>query len=557
MRIGQDVRGAIRAFRSNPSVTTLVVLAFGLGIGITTAVFSIFNGVVLAPLPYPDPQELVMVYDTQPACSTCPASFPKYHDWKTRNRVFAAIGGSTSASFVLTGAGSPQQLTAASVTASLADVFRVPPAMGRWFTEQEDQAGGPKVTVLSHHLWTQAFGSNPGIIGQRVTLDGDAYEVVGVMPSTFNHRNADLFVPLQRKLDPATRGSHFLVTYARLKKGVTPEQAAVDMRALGRTLAVEFGHNHGIDVRSYYEVIVGNIRGPLHVLLGAVFLVLLIACANVANLLLASGLSRRRELAIRLTLGARQRDIARQLTIEALVLAAAGGAVGLLLAHWTVRIFLELADNALPRASAVELDGRVVAFAALLSLVVGLVCGLWPLLRLRARELTEAVRAADTRTASGGGRQFGNGLVVAEIALAFALLVGAGLLMKNLVLLLHRDAGIRTDHIIAFDLSPAGPRYQSPEQIRALYHELYARLSSAGGVQQAGFISHLPMYRFGWNGEFSIEGGNPWGPNDAPLVEYRWYYGNYLGTLGIPLLRGRLLDSRDGDGTQTVLINQA
>jgi predicted permease len=555
-RLGQDFRYAARAAVRQKFVSLMAIVAFALGIGITTAVFSIFNGVLLTPLPYPNPEQLVLVYDTQPACSTCPASFPKYNDWKERNHVFAAIGGSTNAGFVMTGRGQPQQVDGVATTASLGDVLGVAPMLGRWYTPQEDQPGGPKVVVLSYPFWMKGFSGNRGVIGQKVIFDGEPYEVIGVMPETFNHRSGEVFVPLQRKLDPATRGNHFLVTYARLKPGVTVQQAATDMRALGVELAKEFGHNHGIDVRSYYEAIVGRIRGSLQVLLGAVLMVLLIACANVANLLLASGFARRREIAIRLALGAGHADVARQLTCEALLLSFVGGAIGLLLAFWTVRVFLTLAVDSLPRATSIHIDGRVVAFTAGVSILVGIVCGLWPLIRLRLSTLTAAIREGDTRTASGG-TTFGNGIVVVETALAFALLVGAGLLAKNLVLLEHRDAGVNPDHVIAFDLNLSGPRYQDDAAVSQMLRTVYERLKPLGGVQYVGLISHLPMYRFGNNGEMTRAGGNPWGANSNPLVEYRYLTGDYLKALGIPLLRGRALDSRDGKDTLGVLINEA
>jgi putative ABC transport system permease protein len=555
-RVGQDIRYAARtAFRTR-SVAILAILAFALGIGVTTAVFSIFNSVLLAPLPFPDPPELVAVYGTQPACATCPASFPKYYDWKTRNQVFAAMGGSTQASFVMTGLGNAEQVNGLATTASLNDVFRVPPQLGRWYSDDEDKPGGPKVVVLADKFWQRRFSGDPSVVGRTLIFDGEPYDVIGVMPPTFTHRGGDFYVPLQRKLDPATRGSHFLATYARLKKGVPLERATAEMRALGEVLAKEYGYNHGIDVRSYREVVVGSIRGPLQVLMGAVLCVLLIACANVANLLLASGLSRRREIAVRLALGAGHKDVARQMTCESLLLSLAGGVLGLLLAVWIVRVFVVLAANNLPRAATIHIDARVLAFTAVISILVGLVCGLSPLLRLQLKTLTTALREGDTRTASGGAT-FGNGLVIAEIAVAFALLVGAGLMVKNLLLLERRDAGIRSDHVIAFDISPSGPRYKDGASVSALYRNLYERLVSVGGVQHVGMTSHLPMYRFGSNGEMTREGGNPWGANENPLVEYRYLYGDYLKALGIPLLRGRALDTRDGPNTNNVLINQA
>jgi putative ABC transport system permease protein len=457
----------------------------------------------------------------------------------------------------MTGQGSAEKLAGAAGTASLNDVFRAQPQVGRWFTEQEDQFGGPKLAVLGWKFWQRRFSGDPAIVGGKLILNGAAYDVVGVMPETFTLRNADVYVPLQRKYDPATRGSHFLTTYARLKEGVSLDRAIREMRALGDALAREYGYNHGIDVRSYKEAIVGAIRGPLQVLLGAVLFVLLIACANVANLLLAAGLARRREIAVRLAIGAGQADVARQLMAEATVLALTGGAVGLALATWIIRVFVVLAKTSLPRATTIHVDVRVIGFAAMTSFGVGIVCGLWPLVRLRLRTLTSALREGDSRTGSGGGATFGNGLVIGEIAVAFALLVGAGLMVKNLILLERRDAGITTDHVIAFDVPLSGERYKTDGATTIFYHELYERLSHVGGVQSVGLTAFLPMYRYGWNGEMTREGGNPWGPSENPLVEYRWFYGDYLKTLAIPVIAGRNLDHRDGPNTLTVLINKA
>ena len=553
----RDLRHALRSSLRSPLVSVLAIVAFALGIGVTTAVFSIFYGVLLKPLPYPDPEQLVAVYDTQPACVSCPASFPKYHDWKTRNQVFSAVGGTAQANFVLSGQGDPSLVIALRGTASLVDVFGVKPLIGRWFSDEEDQANGRKVAVLSYGYWMRMFNGDPGAVGKTLMFDRTPYEIIGVMPEHFLNRRTEVFVPMQRALDPATRNSHFMPVYARLKPGISLERAVSEMRTLGQGLAAEFGNNHGVDVRSYREVVVGSVRPQLRMLLGAVFAVLLIGCANVANLLLAAGLARRRELGIRLALGARTSDLARQLIAESTLLATVGGVLGVLLASWLLRTFVVLAGTQLPRAATISIDGRVLAFSAVVTVAVGLFCGLWPLMRLHTRTLASAVREGDTRTGSGADSQFGNGLVVAEIAIAFALLVGGSLMVKNLLLLQSRDAGIVTDRVVTFDLFPSGPRYASPEPVRAFYRDLQARLSQIGGVQHVGFISHLPMYRFGTNGEMQIEGKAPFGPNDAPLVEYRWYYGDYFKALGIPLLKGRWLDARDGDQTTTVLINQA
>ncbi len=557
-RILSDVRHSLRVFARNPGFAATVIVTLTLGIGVTTSVFSIFNGVLLRPLTYPHPEELVRVYDTQPACNTCPASFPKFHDWKSRSgELFSAIGGATQQSFTLTGDGDPVQVRASLTTATLPHVLQVQPQKGRWYTTEEDQPGGPKLAVVSYDFWTRQLASAPNVIGRKLLLNGEPYEVIGLMPATFSFGRADLYVPIQRKLDPSTRGNHFMPVYARLKKGVTLERATREMRAIGESLAKEFGHNHGVDVQSYMESIVGFVRKPLNFLLGAVFLLLLIACANVANLLLASGLARQRELAVRMALGASPRDLGRQLATEGVLLALAGGAFGVLLSQWIVSTFMALAANQLPRATAIETDLSVLLFTAVISLGVGLFCSLWPIVLLCRKDLARAVREGDARGGSQSGRKIGSGLVVAEMALAFALLASSGLLVKNLFLLTQRDAGFRTDRILTFSVSPTGVRYQADGASTVFYRELYSRLKQVNDVDSLGFTSHLPMLNFGWNGEFQIEGGVPWDARSAPLVEYRWFYGDYLKTIGVPLLKGRLLDEHDGAGTRTVLINKA
>ena len=269
-RWGSELKLALRSLRRLKTATAFAVVAYALGIGITTAVFSLFYGVLLKPLPYPKPDELVAVYDTQPACKTCPASWEKYIDWSTRNKVFSVLGGSMTSLVVVTGVGEPERVPAARATYTLASVFGVTPAVGRWFDESEDQAGGPKVVVLSDAYWHRRFDADRGVLGKTMTIDDEPYEVIGVMAPDFQHRRSDLFLPVQRAFNPANRGNHFLAVYARLKPGVTPLEAQREMVALGKTLAVEFGHNHGIDVQPYTQVVVGAVAQPLRVLMGAV-----------------------------------------------------------------------------------------------------------------------------------------------------------------------------------------------------------------------------------------------------------------------------------------------
>ena len=552
-RLLSDGRAAWRVVVRGRATSVFAFLAFALGTGVTTAVFTLFYGVLIKPLPYPNPDQLVVVYDTQPACSTCPASFEKYTEWKQRNQVFQAMGGSFNPLVVVTGQGEPERVLGVRATASLLDVFQVHTVAGRWFTEAEDQLNGPNVVVLSDGYWRRRFNADPNALGKKLTIDDVPYEVIGILPASFQHRRGELFMPVQRAYTPNNRGSHFLATYARLKPGITPERAQREMIALGATLAAEFKHNHGIDVQPYYNAVVGTIAAPLRILMGAVTFVLLIACANVANLLLASGLSRRREFAVRTALGATRSDLARQLVFESVVLSLLGGAVGLALANWIVRGFVTLADTVLPRATTIGIDWTVTAFAFGLALLTGIFCGLWPVFRVNNRSIANDVRQGDLRTGTQGGR-LGDSLVVIEIALAFSLLVGAGLLIKSLIALESQDTGFSSERLVAFDLAASGARYQDADHQKKFYRDLLPKLTTIPRVKAVGFTSHLPMYQYGWNGEVTLETGNPWKPGDAPLVENRWIGGDYFKAMGIALRRGRLFDDRDRAGSTRVAI---
>jgi len=556
--VSRDVIHAVRGLRRRASVTLFAILTFGLGIGITTAVFSLFYGVLVRPLPYPDPDRLVLVYDVQPACDTCPASYTKLDDWRRNSTSFAAMAGSSGQQVVVTGLGDAERVPIARATWDLSEVFGVRPALGRWYTEAEDRPGGAKVVVLAPGYWTTHFAADPAALGRTLVIDGEPHEIIGVMPAGFDHRNAALFLPVQMAPDPAQRGSHFLTTYARLRPGVTVAQAREEMRALGERLKEEFGHNHGIDVEPYRDAIVGSVEAPLRVLMGGVGLVLLIACANVANLLLASGLARRRELAVRAALGASRWDLARQLTIEGILLGAVGGAVGLVLAQWAIGTFTGLAGGVLPRSASIELDASVLVFAAVASVTTGALCGLWPVVRLGRRSIGGDIREGDVRTgSSGGGRRFGSGLVVIEVALAFCLLVGAALLTRNLLALGERHMGFETERRVAFDVAPSGPRYEDSGQRNALYRELQAGLAALPGVEAVGSTSHLPMYQWGWNGDVTLETGNPWPDNEAPLVEFRWIGGDYFDAMGITLTAGREFSESDREGSPLVTVISA
>ena len=536
-RLLQEVRFAARTLVRSRLVSALAILAFALGIGVTTAVFSIFNSVLLTPLPYPDPDELVMVYDTQPACATCPASFPKYHDWKSATR-------SSPRSADRPGGVRADRLRRSQPCAGMSDdrvardVFGVRPLMGRWYTRAEDQPGGPKVVVLSHDLWTPTStairSSWAGRYVRRRAVRGDRRDA-----GELRAPHAPSFVPLQRKLDPATRGNHFLATYARLKPGVTA-RARHDRDARARADAGEGvrqqpRHRRPLVLRS------GRRQHPRR------------RCGAARRRLprAADRVRERREPAARVgpraaaraghPPGARRRPTRPRPPADEREPApvVVGGAIGVLLATWVVRRSSSSPatccrapppsrSTAACSCSRPSSRCRRRASAA---------CGRS---RLRPRDLAPRCAKATRAPAAPRGRRFGNGLVVAEIAIAFALLVGAGLLVKNLILLRGRDAGIRhrTDRGLRRRARRAALRGARAGR-RVLPRAATSASKAVGGVETVGATSHLPMYRFGWNGELSIEGGNPWDANDAPLVEYRWIVRRLLQDDGHPLLKGR------------------
>ena len=553
----QDVRFGARLFRKSPGFLAMAVLALGLGIGANTAVFSVVHGVLLAPLPYPEPERLVVIYDTQPDCKTCPASFPKYVDWRDQNRVFDVIGGSEPADAVMTGRGEPERVAIATTTASVFRVLGVPPRLGRWLTDEEDRPGGPKVALLSYGFWTRRFGRDPRNLGQTVVFDEVPRTIVGVMPQGFTHRGAEAFVPLARAFDESQRDHHFLATYGRLKAGVSVERARREMIALGACLAREHHTNHGIDVQPYRSVVIRDAAAPLLLLQGAVAFVLLIACANVANLLLARAAARRREIAVRTAMGATRGRLVRQFLTESVMLALLGAALGLGLASAGVRVFVATAPPIVPRMASITVDVPVLLFALGLALVTGILFGLAPMLHAGSGE---ALKDESARSGSGrGSRRAGQVLVVAEIALAVVLLVGAGLMVKSLLRLQRQDLGLVVDRVLAFGVSLPAARYDSNARIQQYYATALARLQSVPGVGTVGVISNLPFRDgSGPNGYFEVQGKTLWRENDAPLAEWRLVDADYYRTMGIPLVSGRFFTEQDDERAKpVVIVNQA
>jgi putative ABC transport system permease protein len=556
----QDIRFGWRLLVRSPGFFALGVAALALGIGANTAVFSVVYHVLLKPLPYPEPERLALIFDTQSDCATCPASYPKYVDWRDENRVFEVIGGSSPARGVLTGLGEPERVMTVRTTASLFRVLAVPPQLGRWFEEEEDRPGGAPVVILSHGFWQRRLGADPAVLGTVLTLDDVPRTVVGVMPPDFRHRRADVWVPLARAVDEATRNNHFLVTYGRLARGVTLEQARREMHSLGERLAQEKDNmGHGIDVQPYHSLVVRDARTPLLVLMGSVVFILLIACANVANLLLARGAGRRREIAVRSALGASKRRLARQLVTESLLLSIAGGVLGLGLAYAGVRAFVAAAPPVLPRMSEVTVDVNVLVFTVLVALAAGTLFGLAPILHARSERQSEALKEEGGRSSGGPfARRAGSVLVVAEIGLSVVLMMGAGLMVKSLSRLQQQDVGVVVERLLAFDVAIPEARYDSDDSVRAFYRNALERVRGIPGVRAAGATNLLPLYQYGSNSYFDVEGKILWAKNEGPLAEVRVVDGDYFEAMGIPLLRGRYLTAQDDEQSpKVIVVNEA
>ncbi len=556
----RDVRYGARSIRKSPGFAALAVTALALGIGANTAVFSAVHAVLLEPLPFRDPSRLVMIFDVQPEVPQAPASMPIYADWRDKNPVMDVVGGWTTRGAVLTGEGDPARLRTGVITATLMPVLGVRPLVGRWFTDAEDEPGGPNAVILSYATWQNRFGGDRSIVGRTITLNAQSYPVVGIMPPGFDYpARSNIWIPLAMKVDESQRGSHFLRVVARLKPGVTFVQAKSEMEAFGRRLSEETHHPHGTTIAPLPDLLVGSTERPLLVLLGAVAFVLLIACVNVANLLLARAVSRERELAVRTALGARRLRIVRQLITESLLLALAGGAAGVGLAEWLIRLFVTLAPAGYPRLAEIGLDPAVLGFTLAASVVTGVLFGLVPAFHAAASNPNTALREGSGRTSAGTrARAVSRTLVVVEVALALVLVAGAGLMAKSLTRLQDQQTGLRVDHLLTFRLDLTSARYEQDEPVRVFFHDLLARLRAMPDVRSAGAIHLLPLDSWGWNGVPTIEGHAPWPAGQEPLAEYRVVTTDYFKTMGVTLVRGRTFTDRDTDAaTPVVMINQA
>jgi predicted permease len=565
----QDLRYGVRVLSRQPGFALVAVLTLALGVGANTAIFTVVDAALLRSLPYAEPGRLVHLWETKPQADfgEREASYPDYLDWREGGgEVFEAVGGYTQGSFTLSAGGeTPERVGGAGVTASFFEVLGVRAAAGRAFLAEDESPSAGRAVMLSHGLWRRRFGADPSLVGKSVTLNGLDFNVVGVLPEGFHFAKvgeADAWVllrptPMQRE----RRYFHWLHVVARLRKGVEFGAAQSRMTAVGASVAAGDPSAHagtGVRLVPLQEEFVGGLKPVLFVLLGAVGFVLLIACVNVANLLLARSTARQKEIAIRVALGASRWRLVRQLLTESTVLALAGGGLGLVLALWGVDLLVAAIPPAqlayMPYLRELSVDGGVLAFTCALSVLTGVLFGLTPALEATKTDLQGSLKEGSRASGTRGAKGLRGFLVVSEVALALVLLVGAGLMLKSLLRMLSVDPGFRTENLLTLKLTLPAVRYGDDSKAAAFYEQLLGRVENLPGVGGAAAVSNLPLSGDGGTGTPQVV-GRPRAESDASGESYlRTVSAGYFDVMGVPLLKGRALNERDRAGAQAVVI---
>jgi len=559
----QDLRYGLRSMLRNPAFSSIALITLALGIGANTAIFSVVNGVLLRPLNYPDPDRLMMVNGTslQSSQEMTPLCEADFLDWKARNKVFANIAGFSTNRFNYTGGETPEQIDGAWVTADFFSTIGVQPAMGRGFLDGEDLPGSTQTVVISNAFWRKYLASDPNVIDRQITLNARPFTIIGVMPAgfTFPERETELWAV--ERLNPKRRGPYYIFGIGRLRAGATPEQAQGEMNQIARQVQDQIKSpttDWSWTSVSLTERIVGKIRTVLLVLFAAVSFVLLIACANIANLLLARATTLEKEIAVRIALGASRSRLLRQLLTENFLLAAIGAAAGLPLAIGGVRLLILLSPSDFPRLNEINVDIRVLGFSILAAVVCGLIFGFAPALQSARLNLNESLKEGGrTGTDNSTGRRLRNVLVVAEVAFSLMLLVGAGLMIKSFVKLQAMSPGFNPDHILTMHLTLPRVKYDSDQKINLYNRQLLERITALPGVEAAALSISIPPNNLDVSDSFSIE-GKPWPEGaTAPFVPIVLASPGYFATLGVPLLQGRLFNETDKlDAPPVVIIDQ-
>jgi putative ABC transport system permease protein len=554
----RDVRLAIRSLTKAPGFALAAILTLALGVGATSAIFSVVNGVVLRPMPYPDPESLVMVWEVTPQYGRFSVAPANFFDWRKQSTTFEALAAFGNSDVTLQRPSGPEQVPAAYASAELFKVMNIRPAMGRTFTTEEDMPGRGDVIVLSHGGWQRRFGADPRAIGSTVTMNGSQFTIVGIMPPgfAFPSSTTELWFPMALEQAKATRGGHYLGVIGRIKPGVAFERAEAEMKTIAARLATQYPEanaGESVELVPLHEQVVGEVRPALLTLLAAVAMTVLIACANVANLLLVRGAVRRKELAIRAALGASRGRLVRQMLVESLVLAMTGGVIGIGLAQLAIRPLRVLSAGTVPRVADVSIDLSVLAFAFGVSLLTGIVFGLAPAWQAVSAALVDVLKDGGRGTHSSVGRWMRTGLLVAEVALSMVLLVGAALLLRSFANVTGIDPGFRPEGVLSFRVSLPQSTYAEDHQRRAFFDALTARLEALPGVRGAGLVQTLPL-KGDYMLSFELQGKPPAGPGEQPSANYRVVSDHYFGTIGVPLLRGRQFTDRDREGAPLVAI---
>jgi putative ABC transport system permease protein len=566
--IVQDIKFGLRMLVKSPSLSIVATIALALGIGANTAIFSVVNAVLLRPLPFPNSDQLVALFETDSQRGSVHGShsYPNFFDLRAQNTSFEHVAAYHSSDFILTGRGEPARLQGAVVTANLFPLLRINPLYGRTFLPDEDKPSDTgRVVVLSEQLFRKRFNAEPSILNQAITLDGTRYTVVGVMPESFEFPIQNDPVELWTTIAgdaaggspiTAVRGAHFLDVIGRVKPNITVKQAQSDLSTIAARLEQQYPDTNthkGLALEPALQALVGDVRPALFILLGAVACVLLIACANVANLLLARATSRYKEMAVRSALGASRARVIRQLLTESILLSLVGGAGGLLLAVWWSDLLIALGKENIPRAVHVGIDWRVLGFTGGVSILTGIIFGLFPAVQSSKTELVESLKEGGRSSSEGARRnRTRNVLAVGELAIAVVLLVSAGLLIKSLWRLQNVDSGLQPENVLTFTVAVPDTRYDAGKQVQ-FFSELKKRLESSPGVQSASAILPLPLSGDRYSISFQIQGREV-ARKDEPSADIFMTGADYFRAMGIPMIKGRDFDQRDQHGAPPVVI---
>jgi len=565
----QDLRFGLRLLRKNPGFTAVAVFTLALSIGANAAIFDVVNGVLLKPLPYKEPDRIVRVFENSPRFPKFPISPANFLDYRERNDVFDDFATFARGDLDLSVNDRPERLTGMRVSHGFFHLLGFEPELGRVFLPIDEINGNEHVAIISRALWERSFGKDPAIIGAPVTLSGMSFTIVGIIGSGLQHvggdyhslphgGNVDVWWPLT--MDPKVRTSHFLNAIARLKTGITREQAEARMNVIAQQLEEQHPEDKDWRIRivSLRDEIVGGAQTMLLILFGAAGFVLLIACVNIANLLLATATARQKEIAVRTALGAGRLRLIRQMLTESLLIAVGGGVAGLLVARWGIEALVALGPKQIPRLHMLSLDWRTFAFALTASLLTGALFGLAPALQISKVNLNESLKEGGRGSAGGARHNRLRGLlVIAEVSLAFVLLIGAGLLMRTFFYLQNVDPGFNPERVLTATIDLPGARYSTGRKASSFYRELIGRLAALPGVQGAAATSDLPWTGYDENTSFGIE-GRQFSDDEYPSAQYHFATPDYFRTVGIPLLEGRYFsEADDADAPRVIVINKS